>query len=179
MRHLCALLVLFIPLLGVSLLGRTAEASSIAGGGLAYGSEINQPGLNLGCFVELGDTPFRTGAQTTVFFPREEEDPTGFDQRDFLLSTQLNFQWRFFQRDPAFLYLTSGLHFDFIRSRFRFDDPTRESESESDFGLGAAFGAGADIDIGFSGLYVEANAVAVSGGFSQLVVAAGLRFWLG
>ena len=178
MRRVCAVPVVFVPLLGVPLINKNTKASSIVGGGLAYGSEINQPGLNLGYFLELGDTPLRAGVQTTVFFPSEEEDPTGFDQRDFLLSSQLNVQWRFFERDPAFLYLTTGLHFDFIRSRFRFDDPSRESESESDFGLGAAFGAGADIDIGFSGLYVEANAIAVSGGFSQLVVASGLRFWL-
>ncbi|MEO1174204.1 MAG: hypothetical protein AAFX94_19465 [Myxococcota bacterium] len=154
-----------------------ALAGSVSGAGLAFGTEIEQAGFNFGYFLELDDSPWRVGGQLTPFFPNTVRDPTGFDTTTFLLSGELNAQRRIIDSDPAYVYLTGGLHLDFARSSFDFDDPDRENEAESDFGIGVSAGFGVDIDIGFSGIYLETSYVAVTGGFSQLVGVLGMRFW--
>ncbi len=144
---------------------------------MSFGTEIGQPGLHASFYEELGDSPWRVGGQGTFYFPNDERDDTGFDFSSLLVTAEVNVQYTFSSREPAYLYGTAGLHFDFIRTRFDFDDPTRASFSESDFGIGASLGLGLDIDIGFSGLFVEAAYVASSSDFSQLVAHTGLRFW--
>lgn len=155
----------------------TAFARTVVGGGLSFGTEIGQAGLHFNYYEELGDTPWRVGAQGTFFFPTDERDDTGFDFSNLLTTGSINLQYRFFERDPAFLYATLGAHFDYLRRSFEFDDPERSASAQNEFGAGARMGVGIDIDIKFSGLFVEAAWVASSGDFSQIVAHSGLRFW--
>lgn len=154
-----------------------ASARSVAGGGLSFGTEIGQAGLHASFYEELGASGWRVGGQGTFFFPNDERDDTGFDFSSVLATADLNLQYTFFSRDPAYLYATAGLHFDYVRTRFEFDDPERASFVDDDFGFGASFGLGLDVDIGFSGLFVEAAYVATGSDFSQAVAHSGLRFW--
>ncbi|MEM6731001.1 MAG: hypothetical protein AAF658_05570 [Myxococcota bacterium] len=162
-------LVLLAPL--------TAQARSLAGAGLSYGADINQAGLNVGYLVELPDTSLRVGGIGTVFFPSDERDETGFDISTTLVTADLVVQWRLLDRDPVYLYLTGGLHLDFARASFTFDDPNRSAPADNEWGLGVLAGGGADFDLGFSGLFIEAAMVGTSGAFSQLLVHSGLRIW--
>lgn len=162
---------------GILLVSSPARPASIIGGGLAYGSDIGQPGFRLEYFEEFHDSPWRIGAQLTPFFPRSSRENAGFETTTFQLSSELNLQRMLLQHHPTFVYVTTGLHLDYSRSSFAFDDPERPEASDSAFDLGLAAGLGVELDVMFSGLYGEVSYAAVSGGLSQLFLALGLRFY--
>ncbi|TVQ10115.1 MAG: hypothetical protein EA364_12825 [Balneolaceae bacterium] len=148
------------------------------GAGLAYGTEIETIGIQLGGTYLINEN-FRVAADIIYFFPRTEGDS------DFKFETKwfefnANLHYIFFEDESMNAYGLAGINY----TRLSLDSPTINipgvgpigggSFSESEIGLN--LGVGGMIDLDFAWLYGEVK-YNVSD-FDQLSIAVGLRFAL-
>lgn len=172
-----------------SLASATAYAGGgeiIAGGGLAFGTDIATPGLQLNGYYGFDSNSalanLRVGGDFDIFLPNSDTQAEG------KLTTRwadlnLNAQYVFVApKDQPFLfYGLAGLNFAFLGAKFEYDSALNQRDySNSTFKAGVNVGVGGEyaIDVGekngadFSiygeGKYVISDA-------DQLVFAAGVR----
>jgi outer membrane immunogenic protein len=140
------------------------------GAGLAYGTEIENLGLQLGATYLINEN-FRAAADIIYYFPKESVGGTiTWNWFEF----NANVHYIFFEDDSMNAYAIGGLNYTSWK-RERELSPT-EKLVTSDNEVGLNLGIGAMIDIGFANLYGEAKYVL--GNADQLGIAIGLRFAL-
>jgi outer membrane immunogenic protein len=148
------------------------------GAGLAYGTEIETIGIQVGGTYLINEN-FRAAADIIYFFPKSEGDGD-FSMDLNWFEFNANIHYIFFEDESMQAYGLGGLNY----ARLSIDEPTINipgvgqigggSYSESEIGLN--LGIGAMLDIDFAWLYGEAKFTISD--FDQLSIAVGLRFSL-
>lgn len=128
-----------------------------AGGGLAFGSEVEAIGIQAGAVYGFTDE-INGAADFIIFFP------DGFDWWEL----NLNGQYNFMADDGVRLYGLAGLNYATISVDFG------EFGSSSNSEVGLNIGGGAEYGLDFANLYGELKYVL--GDADQLGLSAGLRF---
>ncbi|MEX0929155.1 MAG: outer membrane beta-barrel protein [Balneolales bacterium] len=145
-----------------------------AGGGLVYGTEIENAGLQLNGYYRLpANEQIFVGGDLTYFFPDSESFPGGSSSQR-LLAININGQYHFYQENEIGAYGMGGLNYAMLRFSSEFDDIGDEfdvSETESEIGLN--IGAGVEYELDFGLIYGEIKFVISD--FDQLVIGAGVR----
>jgi outer membrane immunogenic protein len=149
---------------------QNSQAQIGLGAGLAYGTEIENIGIQLGGTYLINEN-FRAAADIIYYFPKEEEG--GYVKTKWF-EFNANVHYIFFNDDSMNAYAIGGLNYTSLTVEI--DIPGFGSASGSDGEVGLNLGVGAMIDIGFSNLYGEAKYVL--GNADQLSIAVGLRFAL-
>ncbi|MEX2574021.1 MAG: hypothetical protein WD317_06975 [Balneolaceae bacterium] len=144
----------------------TAEAQYTVGGGLMYGSEIEQFGIRADGFYTINED-FRIGATLGYFFP-DEFNGTSFNWFDL----DFNGNYFFLNEDELSLYGLGGLNFAFLS--INNDNAPNYSETE----VGLNLGGGLEYMLDFASLFGELKLAGLGGDADQLVLGAGLRFSL-
>jgi outer membrane immunogenic protein len=149
---------------------QNSQAQIGLGAGLAYGTEIENIGIQLGGTYVINED-FRAAVDIIYYFPKEEEG--GFVETKWF-EFNANAHYIFFQDDSMNAYAIGGLNYTSLTVDVEI--PGFGSASASDGEVGLNLGIGAMIDVGFSNLYGEAKYVL--GNADQLSIAVGLRFAL-
>lgn len=154
MKKLLSFAIILLFSFGLS---ATAQAQWSAGGGLAYGSDVSELGLQLNGVYEI-DEDWRGSADFIYYFVSGN-----------VSISELNFnaQFIFHDEDELTAYAIGGLNYLRVSSSFN-----GFSGSSSEIGLNA--GAGLEYELDFGNLFAEAKLTISS--FNQLVIASGLRF---
>ncbi|HEX6982222.1 MAG TPA: hypothetical protein VF181_05635 [Balneolaceae bacterium] len=135
------------------------------GVGLAYGSQIEQLGINANAYIVLHNK-FRVGGGLTYFFP----DETGSASLNWF-AINLNGQYLFYDEEYR-LYGLAGLNIAIVGTNF--DSSQFDDISETYLGLN--IGAGIEYGISIADLFGELKITGVGNDADQLVLSAGLRF---
>ncbi|WP_138429730.1 outer membrane protein [Fodinibius saliphilus] len=138
-----------------------------AGGGLAYGTEIESIGIQAGAVVGFNES-FRGAADFVYFFGKEEN---GVDTSWWELNA--NVHYVFLSEATTTVYALGGLNYATVEATVSSGGFTA-SASNSEVGLN--LGGGAEFGLGFADLYTELKYVL--GDADQLGISAGLRFGL-
>ena len=155
-------------LLGFTSLQNTANAQLAVGGGLAYGSDIESAGVQIGgTYFLLGEQGIRLAADLIFFFPGDDGFGTDLNVWEF----NANGHYIFNEGDAYIAYALAGISLATVS----FDAGVLGEFSESELGLNA--GAGIEYSIGGVKLYAEGKIVL--GGFDQLVLSGGVRVPIG
>ncbi len=137
---------------------QTAEAQVSAGAGLAFGSEIEQVGLQADLNYRMASMPaIMMGAGFIYYFPK--------DSRDFY-ELNINGAYIFYEEFMFKSYAYTGLNY--ARSKVNFGN---ESISENAFGLNVGIGAEYD----FGPLFAFGDLKYVISEFDQPVFSIGVR----
>lgn len=128
-----------------------------AGGGIAYGSEVEAIGIQVGGVYGFTDN-ISGAADFIVFFP---------DNYDWW-ELNLNGQYNFMSEDGTRVYGLAGLNYATLSINLGQFGSSSSSE------LGLNLGGGAEFDLDFANLYGELKYVL--GDADQLGISAGLRF---
>ncbi len=136
----------------------SAQAQDIkAGGGLAYGSEVEAIGVQVSGVYDITEE-VSGAADFIIFFP---------DGYDFW-ELNLNAHYGFYAEDNVRVYGLAGLNY----ATTKVDLIPSGSRSNSELGLN--LGGGAEFGLDFANLYSELKYVL--GDADQLAISAGLRF---
>ena len=153
-----------------------------AGGGLAFGTEIERPGLQGTFYYSLFDQVpnLLVGSDITLFLPRSEDTTVGnttLETSLFLLTFDFNAHYVFFGTPTVNAYGIGGLELAYgrVSTESLNLSGTKISVSDGDIEFGIDLGAGAEFDVGFALAYAELK-FAIVGDFDQLVLAGGLRW---
>ncbi len=168
------LIIIGIALFSLFLLPKAANAQidTRIGAMLAYGTEIENPGIGVnaefGVLDKLSISP-----SFIYFFPKGEGD---FKVKWYEISANVNY---YFMQDNIDFYGLAGLNYTIVSvpsiSFGGMFGETIKTESVSDGRFGLNLGAGANFHIGSSILpFAELKYVIIDGG--QLVIAAGIKF---
>lgn len=130
------------------------------GGGLIYGSEIEQLGLRADGYYSISED-WRAGVALGYFFPKNDINWFEID---------LNANYVFHSDEDLSVYAIGGLNFMIVS----FDIPGAGSNSNSEFGIN--LGGGLEYGIDFGSLFGELKYAGIGGDADQLVIGAGLRF---
>lgn len=156
--HLLAVAIIPIALAASS---RPASAEGRVGGGLAYGTEIEEFGLQLNGYYDLASTlaGLRVGGEFTYFFA---SDPTTF------WTLNANGHYVFYDADALGIYGLAGLNL---------------SRVTVDIGFGSASSTEIGLNLGAGAEYAVAERVSLFGelkyvvsDFDQAVIVAGARY---
>ncbi|NGP87928.1 outer membrane protein [Fodinibius halophilus] len=161
------LLTLGCLILGIAFLtnSNTYAQDIKAGGGLAYGTEIESIGIQAGAVMGFSDS-FRGAADFIYFFG---EEANGVDTSWWELNA--NVHYVFLSEATMTVYGLGGLNYATVETTVSAGGFTA-SGSASEVGLN--LGGGAEFGIGFADLYTELKYVL--GDADQLGISAGLRF---
>lgn len=154
MKKLLSFSIILLISLGIS---ETASAQWSAGGGLVYGTEVSEIGLQLNGVYEI-DEEWRGSADFIYYFVSGNLSISEFN---------INAHYVFHDEDELTAYGIGGINYLRVSSSFQ-----GFSASGSEIGLN--IGAGLEYDLEFANLFAEAK-FAISS-FDQLVIASGLRF---
>lgn len=158
------LLVIGLTFLSNTNLFAQDEAGDILlGGGLAYGTEVESLGIQLGGNYRI-DEQFRGAVDLIYYFPNE--DDFGGDFTWFEINA--NGHYIFTEEDALLAYGLAGLNF----ASFSYDLGQFGKVSDTEVGLN--IGAGIEYNLDFAFLYGELKYALSSA--DQLVLSAGLRF---
>lgn len=162
---------LFAAILSVSF-NTTASVQMSVGGGIIYGFDFEEPGIQVGGTYTLSPE-MRLGADI-IYWLVGDESFMGDNFSSTLLEVNANFNYIFYNENDLMLYGigTLGIHYASFSYDFSFNGFS-ESGSDSDTELGLGLGAGLEYSLGGVSLYVEPR-VFLSG-FDQLALAAGVR----
>lgn len=155
-------------LLGIASIQNKAAAQLQVGGGLAYGSDIESAGVQIGgTYFLLEEQGIRLAADLLFFFP-------GDDVLSDINVWEFNANGHYiFNEGDAFLaYALAGLSLATISIDF---GGVLGEVSSSELGLNA----GAGIEYGIGGIKLYGEGKLVLGGFDQLVLSGGVRVPIG
>lgn len=154
MKKLLSFSIILLFSFGIS---ATAQAQWSAGGGLAYGSEVSEIGLQLNGVYEI-DEDWRGSADFIYYFVSGN-----------LSISELNFNahFVFHDEDELTAYAIGGINYLRVSSDFNGFGSASSSE------IGLNIGAGLEYELDFGNLFAEAK-FAISS-FDQLVIASGVR----
>ncbi len=145
-----------------------AQGDISVGGGIAYGLDIEEIGIQIGGTYDLNEE-MRLGADIIYWLIGDE---AFMDETDSFTYVEVNFNFNyiFYHENDLKLYGlgTLGIHYASISV-----DGPGFSESFSDTEVGLGVGAGLEYDLGGVKLYAEPR-IFLSG-FDQLALAAGVR----
>ena len=145
-----------------------ATAQLAVGGGLAYGSDIESAGVQVGgTYFLLEEQGIRLAADLIFFFPGED----GFGVDVNVWEFNANGHYIFNEADAFLAYALAGISLATVSV----DIAGFGEASDSELGLNA--GAGIEYSIGGVKLYAEGKIVL--GGFDQLVLSGGVRVPIG
>lgn len=149
-----------------------AQNETVIGGGLVYGSGIEQPGIQVKYYRPLPDAldnKLLVGGNITVFFP-DKFTAFGVEGSTQLITINSDGRFLFKQTDNYDLYGLAGLNISFIGTEIEgiggFNTTSRSS-------LGVSFGGGGSLKVGFAQLNAELRYVAND--FDQIELSAGLQ----
>lgn len=167
-------LILFC-LLGLIATTQNANGQAAVGGGLAYGSEIESPGINLnGTYMVTENIALAPGI--IYFFPKELYG----DYKLKWLEVDLNGHYYFNTTGNIKPYALAGLNFSFITVP-TFDlsnifQGSGEMENETTTKIGLNLGGGVEFDIDSPIKPFGQLSYSIIESFDQLVIIAGVRF---
>ncbi len=140
------------------------SAQTSLGGGVSYGSEIDEPGINIRGGAMLGDN-FRISGDLNYFFPGDD----GFYDVDVW---GLNFNGAFIlpSNEGLYVYPLAGLNITTIKSELGDFEDTRTE-------MGLNLGGGLGVNLGAVTPFIEGKYVISD--YDQAVVSVGLLFNLG
>lgn len=141
-----------------------------AGGGLVYGTEIENLGLQLNGYYRLpANDQIFVGGDFTYYFP-DKSTFFGAEIRTTWIEFNINGQYHFFDDDQFGAYGLGGLNYTSLRFSTEFNG-FEESDSESEIGLN--IGGGVEYELDFGLIYGELKFVISDA--DQLVIGAGVR----
>lgn len=146
--------------------GESPDGTIKVGGGLIYGTEIEQLGLKIDGYYTINEQ-FRAGADFGYFFP---EDYPGGDLTWYEFN--LNGNYIFTQEESLTAYGLAGLNFTTLDISADNGDFGGFSTSTTETGLN--IGAGGEYAMDFGSLFAELKYVISDA--DQLVLGAGVRF---
>ncbi len=173
------LLIALIPVLCL-IFSHQAAAQISVGGGLTYGLDIEDIGIQVGGTYDL--TPeMRVGADIIYWLTGEDIDELGMGLEErystTFLEVNFNFNYLFHEQDALTLYGIGslGVHYFSFKDELWVSGTShaQDSFSDSDTEIGLGLGVGAEYDIGAVKLYAEPR-IFLSG-FDQFALAAGVR----
>ena len=150
----------------------TANAQIFIGGGLVFGADIENLGLQAnGHFVVNEEKKLRIGANLTFFFPEKTSTAVG-DITTNLFAINVDGHYMFVNAEDLIMYAIGGLNLSFVN----IDAPTITGigafdTSASDLGIN--IGGGVEYTVPFGRAYAELKYTV--GGFDQLEIGAGVR----
>lgn len=145
-----------------------------AGGGFAYGSEIEKLGLQLNGYYRLpANEQIFVGADFTYYFP-ETETAFGVEEKITWIEININGQYHFLQEEELGVYGLGGLNYTSLSFSVEADG-FDSSASESEIGLN--IGGGVEYNLDFGLVYGELKFVISDA--DQLVFGAGVRIPFG
>jgi len=160
----CILFVAFISLA----FSNIATAQISVGGGLAFGTEVEELGIQAGGVYTINED-FRAGADFIYYLTGDDSDfGANFTWWEF----NANGHYLFLSEEDMIVYALGGLNFASFSYDFNFEGFGGGSVSETEIGLNV--GAGIEYGLGFADLYGELKYALSSA--DQLVLSAGLRF---
>lgn len=139
-----------------------AQSNFKAGGGLAYGTDIEAIGIQAGAVYGF-DEDFRGAADIIIFFP---EDQNNTDHSFWTVNA--NVHYLLITEDASAVYGLGGINY----ATQNFSNGTSVTNSE----VGLNLGGGAEFGVDFGVIYLEAKYVISD--FDQLVLSGGVRFYL-
>lgn len=143
------------------------KAQVNAGGGLAYGTEVEGLGLHLNGFYDIPNhEEIRAGAEFTYYFP-ESFDGGSVRYSEF----NINGHYRFFENDDIAAYGLGGLNY--MTYTVSYDENFLGFSGGSTSKVGLNIGAGAEYGVNFGSLFGELKFVISD--FDQLVISFGAR----
>ncbi len=161
-----------LPILFLTSLSAAATAQDFSfGAGLAYGTEISQPGFKVDAVLGISDR-IRASSDLVIYLTEELDDNIDADW----LEINGNGHYLFYEDEGLTVYAISGVNF----TRLRFDYPEIDTgfgilpgttESRTEWGLN--IGSGLEYQAGFFSLVSEVKYVLSEA--DQLVISAGLR----
>ena len=155
-------------LIGITSVQNKAVAQLAVGGGLAYGSDIESAGVQIGgTYFLLQEQGIRIAADLIFFFQGEDVPGTDVNVWEF----NANGHYIFNEADAFLAYALAGISLASVTV----DLGAFGEVSDSELGLNA--GAGIEYSIGGVKLYAEGKIVL--GGFDQLVLSGGVRVPIG
>lgn len=157
MKKLITYSCLILGMLFFSNSNALAQSDFKAGGGLAFGSEAEAIGIQVGGVYNINEQ-FNAAADFIIFFP---------DNIDWW-ELNVNGHYSFVAEDGMNVYGLAGLNYSTVS--FNFGQFGSASNSE----IGLNIGGGAEFDVDFANLYTELKYVL--GNNDQLAISAGLRF---
>lgn len=160
----CILFVAFISLA----FSNIASAQISVGGGLAFGTEVEELGIQAGGVYTINEE-FRAGADFIYYLTGDDGDfGANFTWWEF----NANGHYLFLTEEDMIVYALGGLNFASFSYDFDLGGFGGGSVSETEIGLNV--GAGIEYGLGFADLYGELKYALSSA--DQLVLSAGLRF---
>ena len=166
MKKLLALFTICFVSLAVS---QSVQAQISVGAGLAYGTDIEEIGIQIGGTYVL-DENMRLGADL-IYYLIGDEEFFGSSFSTTAMEINANFHYIFYNENDLELYGIGALGIHYIKVSI--DDPNfGGSESDSELGLG--IGAGVQYRLGNISLYAEPRFFL--SGFDQLNLSFGVRF---
>lgn len=157
MKKLLSITGLVLGIIFFSNTGALAQNEFKVGGGLAYGSEVEAIGIQVGAVYDFTEE-ISGAADFIIYFP------DGYDWWEL----NVNGHYRFFSEDNISVYGLAGLNYATLSVDFG------QFGSASDSELGLNLGGGAEFGLDFAKLYTELKYVV--GNADQLGISAGLRF---
>lgn len=145
-----------------------------AGGGLVYGTEIENLGLQINGYYRLpmNDQIF-AGADLTYFLP-DTESFSGGESSFRIIALNFNGQYHFFQDESLGAYGLAGINYAMLRSSADYDDANNQFDySDTNSEIGLNLGGGVEYQVDFGMIYGELKFVLSD--FDQLVIGAGVR----
>ena len=163
-----AAIMLFL-LIGLTSVQNNAMAQLNVGGGIAYGSDIESAGVQVGgTYFLLQEQGIRLAADLLFFFPGEDVPGVDLNVWEF----NANGHYIFNEADAFLAYALAGISLATVSL-----DLGQFGGDVSDSELGLNAGAGIEYSIGGVKLYAEGKIVL--GGFDQLVLSGGVRVPIG
>ena len=145
-----------------------AQGDISIGGGIAYGFDIEEIGIQLGGTYSLNED-MRLGVDI-IYWLIGDDSLMGESFSYTFLEVNANFHYIFYNEDALMFYGigTLGIHYADVSI-----DVMGFSGSESDTELGLGIGAGVEYDLGSVKLYAEPRFFL--SGFDQFALSAGVR----
>src|SRR5690625_1984766 len=151
-----------------------SQAQISVGGGLAYGLDIEELGIQASGTYVLNED-MRLGADIIYWLTPSESFPGGVEFSTTMFEINANYNYIFYNENDVMFYAlgTLGIHY----AKVSWDGPSgsewsgRASGSDTELGLG--IGAGVEYNLGSIKLYAEPRLFL--SGFEQFSLAAGLR----
>lgn len=167
-------LILFC-LFGLIATSQNANGQAAIGGGLAYGTEIESPGINLnGTYLVTENIAL--APSIIYFFPKSYYG----DFKLKWLEVDLNGHYYFNTTGNVKPYALAGLNFSFITvptyDFSSFFGGSGEVENKTTTKIGLNLGGGAEFDINSPIKPFGQLSYSIIGDFNQLVIIAGIRF---
>ncbi len=163
MKRVLLLLVFVVGLISFS------NAQTMVGGGLAYGTEVDDPGI----FVDGEFFLKNELALSPDFIFYFWDDPVGLSRSFWELNFNLNYY--FIEDGPAEVYGIGGLNLSTARVKYDSGVPVIGGETDTNSELGINLGVGANFDINASVTPFGEFKFTI-GDFDQAVLMFGLKF---